>query len=347
MVSFIDLLSRSWGRSNKRLDLAVVPVLNALVQVSNFEKLAQFDGIHFGLKFPVPAPIMGVWSFTSLPNPGGGGDVQVFGPLWALPLFVVFEAVLMAGYVGSLDDVLTSDGFDFPGSVREYFLPMLVYNVLGTALLLGLFAFVLAGGGFLLVLIAFPLFFALVYFFWAAPFLVVIEDRGVIDALSASYDLGTGGGEYFEYFWKHVGVGAVVSLPITGLVVNTGVVGAALGAILVATLGQAFVIATITFLHDFLDDSTPIDLDDAGDSTSAVGESGAEEWKGPESTVRPEPTPVEDRSGDADDSGAEKPDAEEPGAEEPGAEESDADDDRWGGVERESWKDDREDRPDE
>lgn len=245
MVAFLELVLDSWERSGAVRILAVVPFLDAFLKVENLAQVLHFEGTHYSVTFPAPSPMLTVWSFADPPTAGGG--VSLFAPVPLLPVLVVVEAALLAGYLGSLDAGFRTGDFEFLANVRLYFRDFLVYNVLVTVVVLAAAA---AATAALPVLVAgFLALFALSYLFFAAPFLVVVEDRPVGDALARSLELALAGDEYAEFFLKHVAVGVALSVLLTPVVTTLGSVGVIVGAAVGSLVGLTLTLSTLRFLR--------------------------------------------------------------------------------------------------
>jgi hypothetical protein len=253
VVAFLDLLADSWRRKRPVVALVVVPLLGAFLQYGNVQRVLAFDGVRVGVQFPFPAPLLTGWSFASVPATGDG--LQILGPPWLFPLTVALESVLVAGYLGSLDEGFQTGAYDFTRNVVAYVVPLFVYTALLNAVVLGfgLLGLGTSGAG---LAVAIPSLLVLGYLFWAAPFLVVVENRGFASALVRSATLATGGGEYAEYFVKHLLVGAGVSLVVTPVMTNAGVLGVGLGAVFGAPIGLTFTLATLRFLRGHVGDDS-------------------------------------------------------------------------------------------
>jgi hypothetical protein len=171
---------------------------------------------------------------------------------------VVLQSMLAAGYLGSLRQVLDTGSYDFGAAVRRYTVPIATYQLTAT-----LFSTALAGVGLLvgsrltaLVLLALPMFLLLAYLFYPVPYLVVLRERGLVDAIRGSLGLATSGGPYLMYTLGFVAFSALVSLVGTAVVANLGPVGIVAGAVAAAPLGLALNITTLRFLAD-IDDASP------------------------------------------------------------------------------------------
>jgi hypothetical protein len=265
VVAFLELLADSWRRRRPVEALVVVPLVNAFLQYGNVERVLAFDGVRFGVQFPFPAPLLTAWSFASVPQVGDG--LRIVGPAWLFPVAVALEAVLVAGYLGSLDEGFHTGSYDFAANVVSYVVPLFAYTVLANAVVLGVGLLGLRVG-VLALAVAIPTLLTLGYLFWATPFLVVVEDRGFLTALQRSATLAAGGGEYAEFFLKHLLVGAVVSVAVTPVMVNAGVAGVVIGAVVGAPIAFTFTLATLRFLRRYLGAGA------SGDGEGTSGESG-------------------------------------------------------------------------
>ena len=277
MVSFTDYAGSVLDRSNGAMELALVPLVYSFLQVGNLQRLAAFDGVRFSLRLVFPQPVVSLWSFVEAPPPTTGGfevTGPATGPLVLLPVLVVVEAVLVAGFLGSLDEAFRTGEYGFLRNVRRYGLDLLVYNVIvagvavGSALLLvGVVGTAGAGGVVLALLFGLPAVLVLGYLFYAAPFLVVVEDRNAVAAFARSAALAADFGPYAGYFIRHAVVGGVVAILATPVVTATGLGGAAIGAVVLAPVGLVFSGATLLFLQDHVADRP----DGTGRSTDASG----------------------------------------------------------------------------
>jgi len=268
VVAFLELLADSWRRRRPVVALVVVPFVDAFLQYGNVERVLAFDGVRFGVQFPFPAPQLTAWSFASVPSTGSG--LHVVEPVWLFPVTVAVEAVLVAGYLGSLDEGFRTGSYDFAANVVSYVVPLFAYTALMNAVVLGFGALGLAVGVFALAL-AIPALLALGYLFWAAPFLVVVEDRGFLASLRRSVALATDGGEYAEFFLKHLLVGAGVSLVVTPVMTNAGAVGVVAGAAVGAPVAFTFTLATLRFLRAHVGDGH-VTVDDGPETRAGPGE---------------------------------------------------------------------------
>lgn len=255
--NFTARVENAWERAGPHLALALVPVITALFNTEKIEQTLQFDGQHIGLKLGLPASVVDLWQFTSVPQSGVqatlGLPTTIGLALIVIPLVVVIKAVLVAGYFGSLADIILQDGYDFEQNIRTYFLPFLVYELVPLAFLA---PFVLvvqqSGTGAVtpLFLVLLPAILVASYLFFATPYLVVLTDRGLLWAAKRSYKRAVQGGPYFEYALRFAGAVVLLSIFVTAIVVNLGVVGIALGLLGTAPLGLTLNLATMQFVAE-------------------------------------------------------------------------------------------------
>jgi hypothetical protein len=234
--------------------LALVPLVSALLSFGEARGAADTT---VSVTFPLPSPVVDVWLFVqSGPVSAGTGGGPGALALVALVLLVgaVVEAALATVLLTGVTHALAGrrpEPFDRFG---DRFPPLLGYAFLSAAVVLALAP--LAALGPLALLVAFPVLLGLKYLFFGAPFLVVSEDVSLLVALQRSYELALDRGRYARFAGAFLLVGAVASVPVS-LLVGTGLVGAALAALVVAPVGVVAVAATMAMVRDCLDRSGP------------------------------------------------------------------------------------------
>ena len=268
--SFGTRLQVGWERAVANLPLALVPLLSSLLAPENVRRVLAADGLNFGIAFRFPAALPDLWSFVSLPNQPAG--VHVSPTLWLLPVVIPVHAALVAGLLGSVREAIRTGRYDFVGNVRQYFVPVLVFVAL--VRVVGFGAVALAAVAPPLVLLAVPLFLLLSYVFYATPYLLVVADDSVSDALARSWNWAAEGGPYFAYAGGYLLAVVAVSVLVSAFVVNLGVVGIGVGAMVTAPVALALTFATTEFVADVADErgagaTDPGGPDDGGDRTSA------------------------------------------------------------------------------
>lgn len=214
------------------LPLAVVPALASLLEFSKVAAMAAPRG-GLGVTVPLPTGLPTLWTFVNATPLGGGAVAPAMAGAagtW-LPLFLVglvFTAALEAGFLGVLVARSADRYARFLDSSATYFARMLGIN------LLTLLVFVVG----LPLLVFPPLAFAFVlvagYLLYGLPFVVVIEDATVLEAVGVSIGYALDGGEYLAYAVGYLAVGTVGSVVLTAMVYNFGLVGILVGAVIVA-----------------------------------------------------------------------------------------------------------------
>jgi hypothetical protein len=247
MVSLPEYLQGAWARVRSDALLLALPVVGTVLQFENALRVLR-AGPGGGVTFTFPTGFATLWSFVNVPL----SDGLVVRPV-AFVVGLVVHAALTAVYVPRvLERVRPGRGEARVGAaLSRYFAP-----VFGIALALAAFGLVLVGAGLALgplVLLALPLVLAIGYALYAAPFLVVVEDRGAVDAISRSVELATDGGAYASYGGQYLLLVALVSLPASS-VVRLGLPAIALAAVLTAPLAAALTAATAAFVVDLVDD---------------------------------------------------------------------------------------------
>ena len=252
MVQFGALLSSASRRLDRLLVLAVVPFLVGLASPGNFARVAaDTSTFRFGVSFGFPSAVATAWDFVSLPNPGSG--FTVYPPALSAPQGValvvasaVLTGVLAALYLGALRQDLLGDGGGASDRFRH--VPALVgFELLVLAAVLGLVA--LAAVSIVLVIPGLVVALYLAYRFYPTPYLVVLQGRGLGDALRSSRTLSARGGAYTSFFVRYLLAVAVISLVATPLF-TTSVAGAVAGTALLAPVCVLFNAATMLFLAD-------------------------------------------------------------------------------------------------
>lgn len=282
--SVLEYLRDGWRQAIGSLAaLAVVPAVTALLSVGNVLRVvgAEVD-FHAGIQFGLPAPIVDVWAFVSLPNPAidlVGPSSGLVAPFGVAAVAVVVQGVLAAGYLGSVREGLATGSYDFLANVRRYLVPILAYTaipgLLGVALLAASSGAITAtevGGTLapvvvLLAVIALPV----GYLVFATPYLVVLRDCGLVEALRASVGHALSSGAYLRYAIGYALVVGGLSVPTTLLVVNARLVGVLVGTVAAAPIGLAATVATTRFLADLDDAAADVGLASGGNQPAGGG----------------------------------------------------------------------------
>lgn len=262
MPPFTTRLADGWQRGLEFLPLALVPLITAVFATEKVQRVASFQGRHFGLRLGLPAGVVDIWQFVSVPNESVGVGVPLPEALpllvVLLPIAIVVQAGLAAGYFGSLASALETGRYDFIESVRDHFLPFLAYTLIPMVVIIPL-ALVSVGGQQRLVpavLLLVPAVIVAGYLFYATPYLIALREADIWSALRASYRLAVDGGPYLRYAAGYAGFVLGVSLVATAVVVNLGLLGVAIGVVAGAPVGLACNAATMRFVAD-IDPQSP------------------------------------------------------------------------------------------
>ncbi|WP_129115726.1 hypothetical protein [Halegenticoccus tardaugens] len=288
MPPFATRLADGWNAAQSNLPLALVPLVTALLDTNKVGKVLANGGMHFGLQFGLPAGVVDLWQFVSVPNGGATVDPGVGGVgtgvgLLLLPIALAVQAALSAGYFGSVRDALRAGSYDFSSNARRYFLPFLLYALVPVLLSLPL-AFVATTGAsrsffvlFLVLILAIPV---VTYLFYATPYLVVLRETDLLSAARGSYALAIAGGPYLTFALNFAAFVLASSLLATAVVVNLGAAGVVLGALAAAPVGLAANAMTMRFVADVDPRSPPLGTwgdEDGGNEEAAEDDETAED----------------------------------------------------------------------
>ena len=263
MPSFTARLADGWEHSRAHLQLALVPLLSALLDTNKITSVLATDGTHFGLRLGLPASVVDLWQFVSVPN--DGVSIDLGGPLTfplvliVLPIGLAVRAGLAAGYFGSIRDALDTGSYDFAANVRRYFVPFLLYTAIPVLFFLPLVLVGTSGArGALLPLfvVLIPIIVVAMYLFYATPYLVILRETDLVTAARTSYGLALDGGPYFHYAVGFAAFVLLASVLATPVVANLGLVGIALGVVVMAPVGLAANVATMRFVAE-IDPGSP------------------------------------------------------------------------------------------
>lgn len=258
MPSISERLSDAFDRLSNR-DLwayALVPLLLAALNGTKIRAVLISDhDFYVGLTFGIPLPVTDAWAFVSTPS---GGGVNVAGPgLLGVGLFalgVVLQGVLLSVYLGGLTRELRGEPARLGEAFQRYFLRFLGFTVVLLVLFLPPVLFAFAARTLAPLLVVWLLvFFVGGYLLYAAPYLIVLHDTSVSEALSRSVSLALDGGAYLRYAAGYAAAVLVVSIPATLVVANVPVLGILLGVVGLAPVGLVFDTATLLFVADLTD----------------------------------------------------------------------------------------------
>lgn len=273
---FWSHVSRIRDRFDELLPFAGIPLVTALLDVQRVRAaLHPAPGSRsFTVEFALPSPLSDLWSLADPPpaaapppamTGSGGHDVTVEAPipvsvvgppdgavavlglLGLLAAYALLFSALLAVYVGGIDRRLRGEPVAPGGLVVRYAPRFLVYGLLVFGAALATLPLLLAVPG--VVLLAIPLVFVVGYLFYAAPFLFVVEDAGVVEGLRRSYRYAIDGGPYLHFALWHVAVSAVASVGLS-VVINGGPGGFLLALAVATPFSLVLTAATVSFLQD-------------------------------------------------------------------------------------------------
>lgn len=265
------LLSRTVDHAARVWPLAFVPLVATVLDVGRLRSLVrpprppasggeatppvvvtETDRV-FGVTFGVPRPVSTLWSFVNArpdgvtAGPPGFDSVAVFAVV--LLASAVVSGLLAAGYLGSIDAALDGD-YDFIAAVRSYGRPLVGFSLLEAGV-----GILLVGVGLAappLVVVVGTSLFVLAYLFFAAPYLVVVSDVGLVPALGRAFRLATTDRRVLAFFVGYVLVSAGLSVPISALAFAVEPIGAALAVVVSAPVALLVNVATLLFVRDLV-----------------------------------------------------------------------------------------------
>lgn len=267
MPSVSEFAAAAVDRSLDVLPLAAVPFVVTLLDVERLRVLLPTDDRVFSVTFGFPRDVTTLWSFLNVTADGVsvgpvGGEFTAEFLAATVVVVVVASSLLAAGYLGSIDASLRGN-YDFLREVREHARPFLGFGFLEAGVGLLVVAVGLFARPLLLPAVVSGL--VLAYLFFATPYLVVTEGRGLADALGRCFDLSTSDGRYLGFFVAYVLVSAALSVPVSYAAFNFGSVGIAAALLVVAPLALVLNVATLLFVRSLGEPSA-----DAGQSNIPV-----------------------------------------------------------------------------
>lgn len=225
------LLHRAARTAGRVFPYAAVPFAVTLLAIDNVAQTAAASGFEISLKLALPTAIPTLW--TVFDPPSTGLNFVTPTSLSVLPVYIAVEAALAAGYLGGIYDAANGTTSDFAGAVFEYALPVLVVRVVEFVLVGGFALLALRGGGGAAVLVL-PFLFVVGYLIWGAPFLVVARDADAVDAIAWSASLAANESRYVTFSVGFAVATAVVSLLVSPLLAEGGLVPVVVLAVVVA-----------------------------------------------------------------------------------------------------------------
>lgn len=285
MREFSDRVGVGIGSIGDLAPLAIVPVVLSLLDVDAIRNVLAYDGLHVGLKFGIPVPAVDLWSVVDPPDAGAAGgsnyhweagttdllavadgaaaaDALAFAVGSAL-VGLLIEAVLVAGYLGGIREYLATGRYGFAANVRRYAVSLVALYLLGFAAFLAALPALLAVPP--LIVPGVLGFSVVIYLLWATPYLLVVRDCSLPEALVGSYRLAAAGGPHFRFTLTYLATILVLSVPASLVVANGGAIGLFVGLVGVGPVGLALNVAVVDFVmelsaerDDLLPDSTTL-----------------------------------------------------------------------------------------
>ncbi|SNZ16341.1 hypothetical protein SAMN06269185_2766 [Natronoarchaeum philippinense] len=268
MSEFSDRLGTGVASLRDLVPLAALPVVLSVLDFDAIRNVLAFDGVHVGLKFGIPVPIVDLWSVVDPPNAGvtggttyqweagttdllavagGGGSALVAAIGFAFVGFLV-EGMLAAGYLGSVHEYLTTGQYGFVANVRRYAVPIVGLYLLGLAAFLAAVPVLLVAPP--LIIPGAIVFLAAIFLLWATPYLIVVRDCSLREGLVRSYRLAAAGGPHFRFTLTYLLAVLALSFPASLVVANAGAVGLLVGLAAIGPLGLTLNVAVMDFVLD-------------------------------------------------------------------------------------------------
>ena len=223
----VSLVSRAAHVAGRVAPYAAVPFVLSLLAVQKVSSATGAGGVAVSLQFALPADIATLW--TVIDPPTQGAAVQSPVPLLAVPVFLVVEATVVAGFLGVVRDAYRGDPPDFLAAASDHWLSVLGVRALQFLVLVGLGTVLVTDGAFGVV-VGVPLSILLSYLLWGAPYLVVLRDADAVTAIVESAELASVGDRYLWFAVGYALVVAVGSIPVSVLVSTGGLAGVVVGA---------------------------------------------------------------------------------------------------------------------
>lgn len=256
------LLSDAASLAGRVAPLALVPLAASLARWNDVVALAGRQDSHVGVKFDLPNPLADLWTFVDAPGPGRYGlyvDAPValdaglgVDALATAAAFALGSGLLMAGFVGSIDQFDRRGRYDFLRNVRAYGVRMVGFQAVVFAVLLLLARAAVVRPAALVVGIVVG--FVAWFLFFPTPYLVVLEDRPLLEAFRESVRLTTGGVEPLRFVVVYGLVVVAGSLPASAIA-NAGLPGVLAAAALASGVGLVLTAYTVLFVRELVEAS--------------------------------------------------------------------------------------------
>ena len=261
-----SLVSDASSDTGRLLPLAVVPFFTSVVRWTDVVAVGTAPGEEFGVRFGLPQAVPDLWTFLGTPSPDGNGPtatvplltggsarLATVAVLLSAIVFVAVQGVVMAGFLGSIDQYVRDGRYDVVANVRRFAARMVAFQAIVFCSLLALIAVSLAVGLVRppLVLVGFAVGLVVWLLVYLTPFLVVVADLPLLAAFRRSVRLATGGIEPVAFAAGYALVVAVVSVPVSAIT-NAGIPGVVLAAAIVSPIGLFLSALTVRFTRALL-----------------------------------------------------------------------------------------------
>jgi hypothetical protein len=228
--------------------LAVLPFVVALLRWNDLVRLGTDTSRVFSISFPLPHSFVTFWSFVQPPTDAGGGIDPTtlpavvgvaFGAAFLLSLaaYVVVTGLLLAGYLGSIDQSIRTGRFDFVANVRRYARSMVAYEALMLVVLGAIVLLPLLTTAPFLFPVAFVGVYVVGYLTYLVPYLVVASEDDLLEAIRHSAGLTTSRADAALAFLGFAVPATAFSLPLSRLAYTDGMLTAVAAAAVVAPVG--------------------------------------------------------------------------------------------------------------
>ena len=261
-----SLISGASSDTGRLLPLAVVPFFTSVVRWTDVVAVGTASGEEFGVTFGLPQAVPDLWTFLGTPSPdgnglmtpvpfltGGSARLATVAVLLSALVFVAVQGVVMAGFLGSIDQFVREGRYDVVANVRRFAARMVAFQAVVFCSLLALIAVSLAVGLVSppLAIVGFAVGLVVWLLVYLTPFLVVVADLPLLAAFRRSVRLATGGIEPVAFAAGYALVIAVISVPVS-IITNAGIPGVVLAAAIVSPIGLFLAALTVRFTRALL-----------------------------------------------------------------------------------------------
>ena len=227
-MSVLENYSKAFNLTWKVIALSIVNIILSLLDFEAINRALSFRGIHIGFKFHLPTIIVRLWDLVSLPGGQGYSATTQLASVEGMPMILVilFMLLLMlltsiVAYIYLRIIVVKAIGREVPlNYIRIIDLFLFQLLIMALMLLIVPIAFANIATGILF----FILMLIIYYFIYATPFIIVIHDRGLMEALKQSISLAMRG-EYLGFTLIYIVVTLILSPMYTILVVDGKIAG--------------------------------------------------------------------------------------------------------------------------